>query len=215
MHISSIIRGSGMVFYGSFVPLRNEELLTDNHQFLVKSLSPSEREDSSKQSCPRSVPGQLHKSRFQKRSGKISRRSVSRVREGSLLKWRRLQQTAGEGYTHTGGSVSGALVWRMAHSKNGGRGGEHSEVTDNFASLVFDDSRKAPEYGRVLSRTTSKKFSHLYTDYERGVKQSNLEQTLKRHVLSLCEVLQKDIRACLSRTFFDGPILKRDIHAKL
>ena len=46
---SGIIGGSGIVFYGSFGPLRNEELLCDYHHLLVKSLSPSAREESSKQ----------------------------------------------------------------------------------------------------------------------------------------------------------------------
>ena len=49
MRESSIIRGSGIVFYGSLRPLRNEKLLCDYHQLIVKSLSPSEREESSKQ----------------------------------------------------------------------------------------------------------------------------------------------------------------------
>ena len=33
----------------------------------------------------------------------------------------------------------------MAHRRTGGgRGGEHSEVTDNFASLMIGDSRQPP-----------------------------------------------------------------------
>ena len=47
-------------------------------------------------------------------------------------------------------------------------------------------------------------------DYERGVKQSNKEQTVKRHVLSMSELLQKHIRAYLSRTFFDGSDLEEE-----
>ena len=47
MRISSIIRGSGVVFYGSLGPLRNEELLRDYHQLLVKYLRSSKREGSS------------------------------------------------------------------------------------------------------------------------------------------------------------------------
>ena len=92
----------------------------------------------------------------------------------------------------------------MAHRRTGCRGGEHSEVTDSFTSLVFGDSRKPTEYGRVFARTTSKKFLRLYTDYERGVKQSNKEQTVERHIISMSNSLQKHIRACMSRTFFDG-----------
>ena len=46
----------------------------------------------------------------------------------------------------------------MAHDKTGGRGGNHREMADNFASLVFGDSRKAPEDVHVFSRTTSKIF---------------------------------------------------------
>ena len=66
-------------------------------------------------------------------------------------------------------------------------------------------SRKPPaEYGRVFSRTASKKLIRLYTDYERGVKQSNKENTVKWHVLSMSELLQKHVRACASRMFFDG-----------
>ena len=49
MRKSSILRGSGILFYGSLGPLRNEEMLFDCDQLLVKSLSPSEREESSKQ----------------------------------------------------------------------------------------------------------------------------------------------------------------------
>ena len=49
LRISSIIWGSGIVFYGSLGPVRNEKLLRDDHQLLLKSLSPSEREESSKQ----------------------------------------------------------------------------------------------------------------------------------------------------------------------
>ena len=79
--------------------------------------------------------------------------------------------------------MSGALVWRVAHRRPGGRGSEHSEVTNGFVSFVFGDSRKSPEYGRGYSRTASKKFLRLYTDYERGVKQSKKEQTVKWHTL--------------------------------
>ena len=100
--------------------------------------------------------------------------------------------------------MSDALVWRIAHRRTGDRGGEYSEGIDNFASLIFGDSRKPPECGRVFSRTASKKFLRLYTDYEWGVKQNNKEQTVKRHVLSTSELLQKHIRACLSRTFLEG-----------
>ena len=93
----------------------------------------------------------------------------------------------------------------MAHHRTeGGRGLEHSEMTDNFASLVFGDSRESPEYGRVFARTASTKFLRLHTDYGRGFKQSNKEQTVKRHILSMSELLQKHIRVCLSITFFDG-----------
>ena len=56
-------------------------------------------------------------------------------------------------------------------------------------------------YYRDFSRTASKKFLRLYTDYERGVKQSIKEQTVKRHVLSMSELLRKHIRACLSKRF--------------
>ena len=70
----------------------------------------------------------------------------------------------------------------MAHRRTGGRGGEHSEVTDNFASLMFGD------------KTASKKFLRLNTDYERGVEQSNKEQTVKRHILTMPELVQKHIR---------------------
>ena len=52
-----------------------------------------------------------------------------------------------------------AVLWRMAHRKTGGgRGGEHSEVTDNFASLVFDDSKIPPEYGRVFLELLPRNF---------------------------------------------------------
>ena len=42
-------KGSGIVFYGSLGSLRNEELLCDYHQLLITFLSPSKREESSKQ----------------------------------------------------------------------------------------------------------------------------------------------------------------------
>ena len=42
-------RGSGVVFYGSLGPLQNEELVCDYLQLLMKSMGPSEREESSKQ----------------------------------------------------------------------------------------------------------------------------------------------------------------------
>ena len=77
-------------------------------------------------------------------------------------------------------------------------------MTDSFASLVSGDSKNPPEYRRFFSRTASKKCLRLYTDYERGVKQSKEKQTVKRHILSMSELLQKHIRTCLSRTFFDG-----------
>ena len=47
--IVSTVRDSGMVFYGSLGPLRNEELLCDYHQLFVKCLDLSERKESSKQ----------------------------------------------------------------------------------------------------------------------------------------------------------------------
>ena len=40
MRRSSIIRGLGIVFYGSLGPLKNEELFCDYYQLLVKSLIP-------------------------------------------------------------------------------------------------------------------------------------------------------------------------------
>ena len=97
----------------------------------------------------------------------------------------------------------------VAHRSTAGRGGEYSEVRDNFASLVFGDSRKPPEYERVFLELL-KKFLRLYTDYERGVKQSKKEHTVKRHVLSMFELLQKYIRACLSRLFFGGSDLEEE-----
>ena len=42
MRISSIIKCSGIVFYGGLGPRRNEELLCGYHQLLVKALSPRE-----------------------------------------------------------------------------------------------------------------------------------------------------------------------------
>ena len=56
--------------------------------------------------------------------------------------------------------------------------------------------------------TASKKFLRLYTDYKRGVKQSNKQQTLKRQILSISELLQEHIRACLSIMCFDGSDLE-------
>ena len=47
--IACVFKGSGIVFCGSLGPFRDEELLCDYHQLLVKSLSPINREDSSKQ----------------------------------------------------------------------------------------------------------------------------------------------------------------------
>ena len=69
MRISSIIRGSGTVFYGSLGTLRNEELLCGYHQLLVKSLSPNEREESSKQLWPRAVSGQVHSTHREQKAG--------------------------------------------------------------------------------------------------------------------------------------------------
>ena len=100
----------------------------------------------------------------------------------------------------------------MAHRRtSGGRGGEHSKVTDNFVSLVFGDSRKPPEYEGAFSRPAFKRFLRLHTDYERGVKQSNKEQTVKRHILSMNEFLQKHIRACLSKMFFYGFVEEENV----
>ena len=48
MRKSNIIRGLGIVFYGRLGLFKNQELLCDYHQLLV-SLSPSKREESSKQ----------------------------------------------------------------------------------------------------------------------------------------------------------------------
>ena len=79
------------------------------------------------------------------------------MREGSLLKRRRLRQNQ-EKATHAGGILGDALVWRMAHRRTGGRGGEHTEVTDNFASLVFGDFRKPPEDGRVFLEQLPRNF---------------------------------------------------------
>ena len=61
-----------------------------------------------------------------------------------------------------------------------------------------------------FSRTASKKFLGLYADYQRGVKLSNKEETVKRHILSMSVLLQKHIHACLSRTFFDGSDLEKE-----
>ena len=99
----------------------------------------------------------------------------------------------------------------MAHRRTGsGRGGEHSEVTDNLALLVFGDSRKPPEYGQIFSRTAFNKFLRLYRDCKRGVKRSNKEQKVKQPIFPVCELLQKHIRVCLSKTFFDGYDAKKE-----
>ena len=103
--------------------------------------------------------------------------------------------------TYAGESLSDALVRRMVHRRSGGRGGEYSKMTDDFASFVFGDSRKPPGYERAFSRTASMKFLRLYTDCEQGVTQSNKEQTVKRHVLSMSELLQKHIRASVENVF--------------
>ena len=58
----------------------------------------------------------------------------------------------------------------MAHRRTGGRGGEYSKVTDNFASLVFGDSRKPSEYGRLFSRLLPR---HFYAGIQTTSKESN------------------------------------------
>ena len=67
---------------------------------------------------------------FSGRSGNISKRLISGVREDFLLK-RDACDRQSEKATHAGGRLSGALVWRMAHRRTGGWGGEHSEVTSS------------------------------------------------------------------------------------
>ena len=68
----------------------------------------------------------------------------------------------------------------------------------------------------IFSKTVSNKFLRLYTDYEwevyeRGVKQSNTEPTVKWHVLSMSELLLKHSRARKSITFYKGS----DVEEKL
>ena len=95
----------------------------------------------------------------------------------------------------------------MAHRKTGagGRGGEHIEVTDNFASLVFGDPRKPPEYGRVFPELLPHDFyACTQTTSGESNRATGNRQTVKRHILSMSELLQKHIRTCLSRTFFYG-----------
>ena len=84
MRVQSIVRGSGIVFYGNLGPLRNEELLCDYHQLLVKFLSPSEREESSKQVRPRSISGQVHTHDREHLSGLASMR---RPQMGDLMQF--------------------------------------------------------------------------------------------------------------------------------
>ena len=103
--------------------------------------------------------------------------------------------------------MSDALVWRMAHRRTGRRTQRDGR---QFRVLRFEDSREPPKYGRVFSKRASKKSLRLYVDYERGVKQSNKEQTVKRYVVSMAELLQKHIRGCLPRTVFDASSLEEN-----
>ena len=104
----------------------------------------------------------------------------------------------------------------MAHRRTGGdSGGEHSGLTDNIVSLVFGDYRLPTKYEGSFSRTAPKKFLRLYTDYERRVKKNKKEQIMKRHIVSTSELLQKHIRALLSRMVFDGSDVEEVSYARL
>ena len=94
----------------------------------------------------------------------------------------------------------------MAHRRTGGgKRGELSEVTDNFASLVFGGFRKPPEYGRVFSRTASNNFLRFIHRLRVGSQTEQQGRDGKTaYSLYVGVVLQKHTRECLSSTFFYG-----------
>ena len=64
-------------------------------------------------------------------------------------------------------------------------------------------SRNPPEYERVFLELLPRNF---YACTQTTSRESNraTRNTVKRHILSMSKLLQKHIRACLSRTLFDG-----------
>ena len=54
------------------------------------------------------------------------------------------------------------------------------------------------------------KFFQKYAEYEEAVKLSNKGRTIQAALLTVTELVPRHIRACLSRTIFDGTVLEED-----
>ena len=88
----------------------------------------------------------------------------------------------------------------MAHRRTGGRGGEQSEMTDNFAPLVLDISESLLSMDKVFLERRPRNSSAC---------------TQTTHILSMSKLLQKHICAFLSRTFFGGSDIEEESCAKV
>ena len=91
-----------------------------------------------------------------------------------------------------------------------GGGDAGDAVKFKLTELVPGGSLKAPEYGRHFSEAASRKFFQKYAEYEEAVKLSNKGRTVQAALLTVTELVPKHIRACLSRTIFDGTVLEED-----
>ena len=201
--------GCGDRVYDSLGLLQNEQLLCDYHQLFVKSLSLSEREESSNQPWPRSVSGQVHTNRFFIRLERPRGRPVSRVREGSLLKRRRLRKHR-EKATHAEGRKFERCSGLEDGCRTGGRGDKHSEVTYNFASLVLDGSKNHLNMDEFFLELLPRNFFACTQTTSGESNRAKRKDSETAYILSMPELLQKHIRACLSRTCFDGSDLEEE-----
>ena len=91
-----------------------------------------------------------------------------------------------------------------------GGGDAGDAVKFKLTELVPGGSLKAPEYGRHFSEAASRKFFQKYAEYEEAVKLSNKGRTVQAALLTVTELVPRHIRACLSRTIFDGTVLEED-----
>ena len=66
-----------------------------------------------------------------------------------------------------------------------------SEAQVGFTDLILGNGPKAPQYGRVLSQSSSLKFYTEHAEYKRKVELCNSAQSISRPVLSIAQLLRK------------------------
>lgn len=95
-------------------------------------------------------------------------------------------------------------VARAEPAGAGGRGsggGGGAGLSNMFGNLVLGDGVPVPEYGN-FSRAESARFYGAYEDYKGSVELGNHGQSVQRSLLSVSQLLRRNIRSSLIRRIF-------------